>query len=286
MSEDIRPFDFRRPSAIPDDVCDALSRWHASVCTLTSEAWKNCTSAPIRVTTPEPTSQLFSNVRGDFPETGLGYEINLDKNSLTSLFVMTRPLILALVAEMLGQGAETLPEDRDLTPVEKSLSELIFLDFCGAVSEAWPEQELISCELGQIVPKPQRTRMYSLDQHVVSCQLDVDGPFGTAACWWCFPLEPLGEFMCESPEAQSENSQRIREALEMRAREIMVDVVVHLGQVNLHVAELAKLQTGDVLVLDQRITEELVATVAGQRLFRGWPGRLGTHQAFQVQAVV
>lgn len=286
MSEGLSTFDFRRPSAIPDDVSDAVARWHASVCTLTSEAWSNYASTGIRVTNPEPASQLFGNVRSEFPETGLGYEVHLDSNALSSLLVMSRPLVLALLAEMLGQGGEALPEDRELTPVEKSLSELIFLEFCGAVSEAWPEQELISCELGPIVPKPQRTRMYGLDQHVVLCQFDVAGPFGTASCWWCFPSEPLGEFMCEPNETPSENSVRMREALESRAREIMVDVIVHLGEVKLHVAELANLQPGDVLVLDQRISEALTATVAGQRLFQGWPGRIGPHQAFQVQTVV
>ena len=43
---------------------------------------------------------------------------------------------------------------------------------------------------------------------------------------------------------------------------------------------------GDVVMLDQRVTEPLDAYVQGTPKFRGWPGRCGTRQALQILSLV
>jgi len=47
-------------------------------------------------------------------------------------------------------------------------------------------------------------------------------------------------------------------------------------------SELAALTAGDVIILDQRIGEPLLATVGDVPVFWGWPGRLGMRQAYQI----
>jgi flagellar motor switch protein FliM len=62
--------------------------------------------------------------------------------------------------------------------------------------------------------------------------------------------------------------------------------VIRLGQAKLHVSELLNLRPGDVVVLDQRVSEPLSIEVCGTRKYVGWPGRVGNRQAFQIQGMV
>ena len=74
--------------------------------------------------------------------------------------------------------------------------------------------------------------------------------------------------------------------LKSLVRQIPMQLIVRLGSANLHVSDLLNLQPGDVVVLDQRVNEPLDAEVSDTPIFRGWPGRVGTKQAFQVSDVI
>ncbi len=49
-------------------------------------------------------------------------------------------------------------------------------------------------------------------------------------------------------------------------------------------AQLAHLRAGDIIVLNQRVTAPLVGEIAGEPKLRGWSGRVGNQQAFQIEA--
>ena len=69
-------------------------------------------------------------------------------------------------------------------------------------------------------------------------------------------------------------------------RKIPLEVVVGLGRTSIHVADLVNLQVGDIVILNQRVSDPLYAEVAGTVKYLGWPGRLGTRQAFQIGSLV
>jgi flagellar motor switch protein FliM len=85
---------------------------------------------------------------------------------------------------------------------------------------------------------------------------------------------------CRQAEAQGSAS------LEQTIHQIPMQVVVHLGKANVHVSDLMHLQPGDIVILDQRVSDPLSAEVGELTKFLGWPGRVGTRQAFQVTEMV
>ena len=68
--------------------------------------------------------------------------------------------------------------------------------------------------------------------------------------------------------------------------ELPLDITVVLGTVELTLGELARLMVGDVIILDQRVSDPLPAFLAGENKCRGWPGRVGSRQAFEIQSFV
>jgi flagellar motor switch protein FliM len=75
-----------------------------------------------------------------------------------------------------------------------------------------------------------------------------------------------------------------RVQIETLVREMDVELAVTLGTAELTLYDLARLQTGDVVVLRQKVSEPLTAGVGGTPKFRVWPGAVGGRQAVQVHA--
>ena len=120
----------------------------------------------------------------------------------------------------------------------------------------------------------------------ILCRFEIAGPWGTQPFWWVLPHKPTLEILSQDDASQQEKSTENQHDMEALAREIPVQVIVRLGSASLHVAELASLSSGDVVVLDQRITEALVAEIAGEEKYRVWPGRVGARQAIQIESLV
>jgi flagellar motor switch protein FliM len=68
-------------------------------------------------------------------------------------------------------------------------------------------------------------------------------------------------------------------------QEVPVDFSVILGTADLSLTQLARLAVGDMVILDQPVAEPLLASVGGDQKFRGWAGRVGNQQAYQIQSV-
>ena len=65
-----------------------------------------------------------------------------------------------------------------------------------------------------------------------------------------------------------------------------LEISVQLGAARLPLHQLTRLRVGDLVILDQRVHEPLAAFVAGEQKFKGWPGRAGARQAFQIDSSV
>jgi flagellar motor switch protein FliM len=72
--------------------------------------------------------------------------------------------------------------------------------------------------------------------------------------------------------------------LEQIALELPVDVVVELGRASLRMSEIAGLQVGDLIVLDQPIDRPLLSRVSGAPRWTGVPCRVGNRQAFDIRS--
>ena len=64
-----------------------------------------------------------------------------------------------------------------------------------------------------------------------------------------------------------------------------VELIVDLGSIELPLSRLSQLQVGDVIMLNRRIDEPIVAQVGDTPKFLGWAGRAGSLKAFRVQSM-
>ena len=217
----------------------------------------------------------------------LGLRVTFERDARDALLVMQRPFAKLLVASLLGDSPTTLPEDSELTPASKSVLDFFIESFLRALQESWPGREPVELRLNSGELALERQRVVRADETVVVVRCLFTGPFGNESWWWVLPGDLTRRLLTAITQSEHVASlQGERQALESLIGEMPARVTVKLGTIGLNAGQIKALRPGDVLVLEQRVTAPLAVTVDDEATFLGWPGRVGTRQALQIESLV
>ena len=286
-AKDGATYDFRAPKQIADDVDSMLTQWHAQLGRLVSEGWQEELGLGVQwehqdldTTTLAAASDQFTTGEPAFVFATVGYE-GLPKSFL---FAIPRPLLVGALATLLGDDVEEMPEDRALTDIELSVVEIGFQQLAQAMTDGQPCDKPLVCEFRELLSERDCTSNFSEQDPLVLSRFRMTASFGEQVGYCLIAQESILELLTRVAECKPNNdgANKIQDTL----RELPVGMVVRLGTTEVHVSELMKLQPGDVLMLNQRVAQPLSMDIGKQTKFRGWPGRVGNRQAFQVSEVV
>lgn len=281
-----KPYDFRKPAPVPGGPEDRLGEWWRSACALATAKWAKQLPTPPALELGPVRTEMAVEALADLPDGIVGYPVRLH-DGLTTLLTVPRPLVLALVAGLLGDASEEMPPDRDPTPLEDDLF-LFFLreHLLPAFLETWSGKQPLRPILDRREEHARFARVFSLEEKVVVATFRLRGSFGTTEWVWLWPGPAMQRLLAgrsseESLPVPGEAPQRMADLV----KGLPVDLAVELGRLDLPLAQLAHLRPGDVLLLEQAVARPLAASIAGTDKLRVWPGRKGNRQAVYIEAV-
>jgi flagellar motor switch protein FliM len=272
--------DFTRPAPLTADWQQRLGGWFRAALALAAKV-----SAKEMAFPPEGKFRAADVVRPgealrELPEGTTGYAIALGGDRLRTLLVLARPALLALVGGLLGEAAAELPADRELTAVDDSLADYLLQRLLlPAFRQIWPGAEALAWGVPAKEPYPQASRMFVGDEPAVRFAFALAGPFGDAEFTWLMPRKALLAAAGGTDDAPAAPPPVRVDAI---VDALPVELVVQLGTVELRLSELAGLLAGDVVVLNQRVTDPLAAVLGDKKKLFGWAGRTGSWQVFQL----
>ncbi len=274
---------FAEPRRLTGEADRALSGWQTAICSILSENWQALLGSAVTLKPVRTTAGIAGPATNSLVDPGYGAKLEIGSTAFPSLVAFSSRLVQTLVYDMLGTLGEDWPEEKDLSPAEHSMVELLFGEISRAASQAWPELEPLACELHSVISRPKRSRIFAPDEDVIQTRIVVETPFGPDDVIWILPktgLEQLG--IREDTTAIP----GFHPAPELRnlARLLPVELVVELGCTSLTLRELNQLKVGDYLPLDQPVYQPLEALVDGKLQWLGTPCRLGNRQGFQILA--
>jgi flagellar motor switch protein FliM len=275
-------YDFRKPGGLPKHLEQRLRDWARGICQFTADRWRSFSQVSLEMRLNRFSVLSMSEAREQLSATALGFPCLLNAPKMTTLFSLARPTALAIVESMLGGQSTELPEDGPLSTVQQSLLEVWFEQLADSTAGAWPLQHAVTAQLGTRDDRPQRTKLFSSDQQMLLCEFSLACQFTPQPLNWLLAWDELDQGPLNGGFLKRQPSQDSRRRIEQSVREVPLQLTVRLGEGELTMSELAALATGDVIVLNQRITEPLTATVDDAPVFWGWPGRLGMRQAYQI----
>jgi flagellar motor switch protein FliM len=276
-------FDFRKPP--PGDTERRIAAWLTEGCRRAAVTWAKALPFPAepRVDKVEITT---TGVGLRFlPLDTVGFAVKAsDQPDDGFLLALSRPVVLFLLAGMMGEQPAVLPADRDLSTVERSLCEYMLRElFLGPMEAAWPLPGGLKLTVGPGGP-PETVWRQPLADAAYAATVAIATPLGDLPVQLLFNRSGRLEQLTTPKVRAVPADPAVRTQIETLVKEMPVDVAVILGTADLTMYDLARLAAGDVVLLRQRVSEPLEARVAGTAKFRVWPGAAGGRCAVQVQS--
>lgn len=282
-----KPYNFRRPDRLAGTLEQRLTAWLRAAGQLA--AVKAARHFPFRIEMTPRSIEIAppTEALAQLPEAVIGYRVSFTGELSNMLFVWPRPLVLALVAGLLGEAPTALPDDREMSAVELSLGEYLMQSlFAAVLHETWTGSTPLALTVGDREPAPRWTRLFVKAEQVLHCTFTLRGSFGEQNWYWLAPYRALQMVVNRAGESEpSLIQQDAPRKLETLVRNLPIELTVELGMVELSLAQLAGLAPGDLLILNQRVSEPLSVRVDDRTKFRGWPGRVGSRQSLQIESL-
>lgn len=282
-----KPYNFRRPDRLAGTLEQRLTAWLRAAGQLA--AVKAARQFPFRIEMAPKGIEIAppAEVLAQLPEGVLGYRVAFTGEPATMLFAWPRPLVLALVGGLLGESPSALPEDREMSAVEQSLGEYLMQSlFAAVLHETWTGSIPLALTVGDREPAPRWTRLFVKAEQLLHCTFTLRGSFGEQDWYWLAPYRALQMVVNRAGEDEpSLMQQDAPRKLESLVRNLPIELTVELGLVELSLSQLAALAPGDLLILNQRVSEPLSVRVDNRKKFRGWPGRVGSRQSLQIESL-
>lgn len=278
---------FARSERLAQSLHDKLLGWGKSALALAAKAWPKSIPFELSAEIKSVETAKAEPALKKLPEGSFGFRIHLGPEKLPTLWIVQRSLALSLISGLLGEAESGEKPERDLTLVEDSLADyFVQSNWTPYFKEAWPSLEETSWEVGPREPNPQVTRLFAPTDPLIVFSFEFKGPFGSKPSTWLFPQKGFMALLDHEEPAPERTPANVGNQLEALVRNLPLDITVILGNVEVPLAQIANLQRGDVILLEQRISEPLSAYLGDKPYFRGWPTRAGSYQAFVIDSLL
>lgn len=193
-----------------------------------------------------------------------------------------------MLDRMLGGQGMSKPAMNDLTEIEMSVIERVFINALSSFQEAWTSVIKLSPELKEVEVNPQFLTTSAPNETVILVSLqtkigDVEGMINI-----CLPHVVLEQVLPKlsarhwlaNQKKEIESHEAV--ALELKVQSTKLDVRAVLGKSSIDISDFLNLKPGDVIRLDESYTDPVTVLVDEKQKFFAQPGVSRGRTAIQI----
>ncbi len=250
---------------------------------LFAEHWSNFSRTTLVTTPLSIDAHDFEKLQENWAQPAYGVGISFNDEAVTGMLIFDRTELLTLLMDILGSGDEAVA-DRELTPVESSLCELIFEQAASNMVDGWPQQAPLAYEVGELFGQPNRSRMFAPDKKMLVSGLCIQLPQSSVNLELILAKDEAAKLLGVQKQKVAQPNPNNRISHEKIA-EIDVGISARLGSAELAMTDLVSIACGDIIVFEQRIEEPVIVFANEEPLFHAWPGRTANKQSLKIVSI-
>ncbi len=277
----IQHYDFRRPDRFPREQKRRLQKVSEEVAKsvgVTLSRYLKSTVVVELIAIEEFSYEVFLN---SFTDIVCANVVNLKPVNGLGCLTIDVGYCLAIVDRGLGGPGRIPQKTRPLTMIEESVIGVVLSTIMEDVNMCWSKLAKLEWSIEKMEMDVKSLQLVPITELMLSINFAVSGDLGNGTIILCIPVASLEMIMIKSKLEKTDRQNEIA-VIESVVREVDLDACVVLGTTQLSLHELLSLKPGDVVRLDNKITEDLCLNIKGKTKHRGKPGVVGKKLAFQV----
>lgn len=287
----VRTYDFKKALRFSQDQIRTLTRIHENCARLLTSYFSTQLRTFVQISVTDAVQYSYDEFIG-----------NVKKNSILGVF-KAPPLQGSMVMEispeiahvmldrLLGGQGNVSKINTDLTEIEISVIQRVFMRALNSFQEAWSSVVKLAPELKEIEVNPQFLTMVPPNETVIVISLntiigDIHGMINI-----CLPHVVLEQVLPKlsarhwlATQKKAVESHEV-EILERKLKGTKLDVKAVLGRSKIEVSEFLNLKINDIIRLDESYDAPITVLVDEKRKFHAQPGVSKGRMAIQVTEV-
>jgi flagellar motor switch protein FliM len=291
-NQQVRPFDFTRPSKFSKDQLRTLRMMHEVFCRTAQTQLSALLRTVVEIEVASADQMAYGEFINSMPTPSLINIVTMEPLEGNAVLNVDLPIIFAIIDRLVGGPGTHRPRLRELTDIEVALTGNLSEVLVGAFSEAWETVAPVRMRPVATEMNPQFAQVAPHSDMVVLVSFEIRIGKASGSMALCVPypvLEPvIGRLTAQSylSTAAGTPSPQTREEIAGSLSEVRVPVAAELGGVELRVADLLVLAVGDVIPLACAPGGDVSLRVGRRHAFRAQPGTRGRRAAVQITGVI
>lgn len=287
----VKKYDFRNPQKIAKDQLRTLEIIHDNFGRLLQTFLSGYLRAPVKVSVLTVDQYAYSEFSNAITNPSFLSILDFEPLSGQVIIDISTNIAFTIIDRLLGGDGEKTIDTRSFTEIELTLLRNMMNRVSNLVSQAWDNVIILTPKLDKIETNSQFAQIVSPSETIALVTMnlsigDVEGLINI-----CIPhivIEPILDKLSTKlwfSTTKKETTETDKELLRKRIKNTSVNLSAVIGSTQIKVKDLINLQSGDVIMLDDLVTDEVCINVGTQLRFFGKPGAYKNKVAVQITKV-
>ena len=284
----VKVYDFKRALRFSKDQIRSLTRIHENFARLLTTFFSAQLRTYVQITVASVDQVPFEEFVRSIPNMTLINVFEVPPLDGNILMEINPNIAYSMLDRLMGGTGASHSNVDNLTEIETKIMTNLFERSFDNLREAWENIVEIDPMLIELEVNPQFLQMISPNETVVVISLNTIIGDNTGMINICLPhvvLEPIVPNLSVRYWMQSNTKEMSPEQvrmLEKRVKQASLPVVAELGTTSISIEDFLVMNVGDVIELDQKITDPLILKVGTIPKFTVQPGKVSKKMAVQV----
>jgi len=281
----LRTIDFTRPTKFTPDQENRLRRAHENFCRTAATKLAAEHRLGIELEVVDVAQRTWNEAHVLVPRASMSAVLDLDPLGTKVLLAVQRPLLLCLIARLLGSSDEGPARERSLTEIDLILVRRVLEVLVGCLTSTWEPMAEVRFRQSALDAHPETIGLMVTSEPTLAITMEARiGPMASRIVLLLphTSVQPVAASFSKHKERQQRHDPAASLAVRERLRGVGVTARAEVGAVSLPVREVLALRPGDVVPLGLPADGDLSLRVDDVELYRVKGGRTGRQRAVQV----
>lgn len=288
---EISNYDFRRPNRISKNQVRTLQSVHENFAESFGYYLVSRLQTVISIAVTSVDQLFYSEYILSVSNPSCLYVFDIEGTDGSGILEISPQLALTLVERLLGGTGDVQPKPRPITPIEQAVIRGVVEHILVELQKAWRSIAELSFKFQRLEMEADFVQIAPSSEIVIVISFDVNIGLHTYLMNLCFPTFALEEVLTKLIRQQitavpiKQTPEKIRDNMEVVSKHMAktyLPVIAELGKSTITVRELLELKAGDIIKLKNKITDEVIVSVAGKKKFAGRPGSVDSKKAVKI----
>ena len=290
----IRPYDFKVPKKFNKDQLKTLNIIYENYGRILASYLSGVLRSFCQIEVLTIEEQRYFEYSNALPENILMGVMEMAPLEGSSMLTVSQSIAFTIIDRLLGGQGDAYEVDRDYTDIELTVIEKVIREMCLLLRDAWRNVYELTPHFLRLESNSRQSQLVSPNETVVIVMLNVKIREVEGNVSFCIPyviLDPVLDnlntrYWFTQRRSPEEDILQNRRTMENSMRQVPIEMRAVLGTGRLTIQQLMHLQVGDVIALDQNVSDRTVVMANRNRWFTGSLGLYKKHKAVKIEKIL